>query len=1030
MDTPSRGKRRGGLRAKASSSASRVATQTLERTTTPTEEQQEETLASLALEPKGPAAPAIPDALQPEVASLPVIILETALFPQGRLTLSVSRVSAMRAMRAAYAAEKRCLVALYPPTVQTAQARQESQESAEQDIITLMAPPDDTVLGSIETPAPSSAHEQATFQRDSAPAMRSGRAPLAIAQLCPIATLATIRQFEEQGEESLEVVVEGAQRVTLLHWVAETPYLRAAWADAPDSVPSGEHATLERALIRQAHSQFERLAQLSKRYSADEVAAIKGEHSAGRLADRLAAHLPLDAAQQVEALSARDPLVRLESVYTALGAEVETLELENKIRQKVRQQVEKNQREYYLKEQLRAIQEELGADQASEARELREKLEAKGCPPDVTTKLAKEIDRLERMPAHSAELAVLRNYIDWALALPWQERTEDSADMRQARRILDDEQYGLDHVKERIVEFLAVRQMRLRRAQRQAAEAQTAGDESTTGMRPNPNAHRGPILCLIGPPGVGKTSLGRSIAHTLGRKFFRISLGGVHDEAEIRGHRRTYVGALPGRIIQAMKTVGVRNPVIVLDEIDKLASDYRGDPSSALLEALDPEQNQGFTDHYLEVPYDLSEVFFICTGNNRYQIPRALADRMDIIEISGYTEEEKVAIGRTFLLPKALDQCGLAPGQAQISPATMRFVVTRYTREAGVRNLERSLDAICRKIALRLLQKPERDAKPDARVRITEKLAEEYLGAPRYSQDRAFEPGQVGVAMGLAWTNAGGALLPVEVLTMAGKGALMITGQPGEVMQESARAAFSYIRSRAEDLKIPDNFPHGLDIHIHLPEGAVPKEGPSAGITMAIAIISALTKRPVRNDLAMTGEITLRGRVLPIGGLKNKALAAHNVGIRHLLAPAENEKDLVEIPPKIRGELTITLVETMDDVIRVALLPLPDNEATSAADSAEAPDAGKGSDGQPDVHRAPEPIAASGDMPPETKETDIGDEEIPPSSMPEPASQPMGANVGEASAETDTPDAADQSAEAPLPLPSTPSDGAPAQPGV
>ncbi|HLY30809.1 MAG TPA: endopeptidase La, partial [Ktedonobacterales bacterium] len=803
MDTSSRGGRRGKAQRTASSSSAssqtiQQASPALSETDNADTQSANGAASSAGRQDMQSSAPVeLSHAPQPALTTTPLIILETALFPTGRLTLAVSRPSAIRAMRAAYNAGGRCLVALYPPSSQP-----DVHEPTEQEIIALLESSEnltgDDPVDTLDTPSGKLADDE----QNETQAIRSERPQLAIAQSCAIATLADIKQYEEQGENSLEVIVEGMQRVSLSHWVAETPYLRAAWAEAPDSAPSDQQATLGKALTRHAQALFERLTQLSKKHSAEELALIKGEHVPGRLADRLAARIPLDPRQQLETLTTRDPLARLESVCVALDAEVETLELENKIRQKVRQQVEKNQREYYLKEQLRAIQEELGTDQSSEVRELRERLESKGCPPDVMVKLAKELDRLERMPAHSAELAVLRNYLDWALALPWQERTEDNTDMRHAQGILDDEQYGLEKVKERIIEFLAVRQMRLLRAQRQAAaEAPSSHSdgEDAAGAHANPNVYKGPILCLIGPPGVGKTSLGRSIAHALGRKFFRISLGGVHDEAEIRGHRRTYVGALPGRVIQAMKTVGVRNPVIVLDEIDKLASDYRGDPSSALLEALDPEQNQGFTDHYLEVPYDLSEVFFICTGNNRFQIPRALADRMDIIEIPGYTEEEKMAIGRTFLLPKVIDQCGLAPGQAQVSPAAMRFLVTRYTREAGVRNLERSLDAICRKIALRILQKSQKTAKPDTRVRVTEKVVEDYLGAPRYSLDRTFEPGQVGMAMGLAWTSTGGALLPVEVLTMPGKGALMITGQPGEVMQESARAAFSYIRSRADD---------------------------------------------------------------------------------------------------------------------------------------------------------------------------------------------------------------------------------------
>ncbi|HEY7983337.1 MAG TPA: endopeptidase La, partial [Ktedonobacterales bacterium] len=576
-----------------------------------------------------------------------------------------------------------------------------------------------------------------------------------------------------------------------------------------------------------------------------------------------------------------------------------------------------------------------GHDAASEAQELRDRMTAKGLPEEVEAKVKKELDRLERMPQHSAELAVLRNYIDWMLALPWQEHTDDRLDMAFAQTVLDDDHYGLDRVKDRIIEFLAVRQLRIQQAER---EQERASAEPGAQPARKATAHRGPILCLVGPPGVGKTSLGKSVARALGRKFVRISLGGVHDEAEIRGHRRTYVGALPGRILQAMKTSGVRNPVFLLDEVDKLASDYRGDPSAALLEVLDPEQNCTFTDHYLEAPYDLSEVFFICTGNNRYQIPRPLADRMDIIELPGYTEEEKIAIGRQFVLPKVLEEHGLQREQVQVPVAAMRYIISRYTREAGVRGLERQLATVCRKAARRIVTHSR------ARIRLTAKNVEQYLGVPRYSPDRAQERGQIGVATGLAWTEHGGTLLPVEVVTMPGKGNLMVTGQLGDVMQESARAALSYIRSRSDDLGIEPSFADNLDLHIHLPEGAIPKDGPSAGITIATSIISALTRRPVRSDLAMTGEITLRGRVLAIGGLKEKALAAHRVGIRHLLVPAENEKDLADIPAKTRAEMRFTLVDSMDAVLEHALLPA----VPEAVDDEEPPEvAGAGPEDYP-----------------------------------------------------------------------------------
>ncbi|HEY7348315.1 MAG TPA: endopeptidase La [Ktedonobacterales bacterium] len=731
------------------------------------------------------------------------------------------------------------------------------------------------------------------------------------------ATLVDIISFQRQAQENtIQLVVEGARRVKIVQYGETDPFLKAEVHKPVEPAPTGAQAE---ALVRHAISLFEKYAQLNRRFSNEDITSVISLKSPARLADVLSAHVVSEHTTQLDLLETLDPLDRLEKICVVLGNEIEVLELEAKIRQRVRQQVDKNQKEYYLKEQLRAIQEELGHDTASEVQELRDRMAQKGLPPEAETKVRKEIDRLERMPQHSAELVVLRNYIDWVLALPWNERTEDRLDIAYAQVVLDEDHYGLDKVKERIIEFLAVRQLRMMREKRENGSAAKA------------NGHKGPILCLIGPPGVGKTSLGHSIARALGRKFARISLGGVHDEAEIRGHRRTYVGALPGRIIQAMKTVGVRNPVFLLDEIDKMAADYRGDPAAALLEVLDPEQNNSFTDHYLELAYDLSEVFFICTGNLRYQIPRPLADRMDIVEIPGYTEEEKASIGRTFLLPKVLREHGLAEDQVQISPKVMRYILSRYTREAGVRSLERQLATISRKAARRILLKPE------SHLRLTTQNIEQYLGIPRYTPDHAVDRGQVGVATGLAWTEHGGTLLPVEVVTMPGKGALQVTGQLGEVMQESARAALSYIRSRAEELSLPYDFAEQMDLHIHLPEGAIPKDGPSAGITIATAIISALTRRPVRNDVAMTGEITLRGRVLPIGGLKEKVLAAHRVGIHDILVPEENRKDVPEIPAKIRNDLRFTFVKSMDEVVREALLPQAETPEGGAPKDTEKP---------------------------------------------------------------------------------------------
>jgi ATP-dependent Lon protease len=746
-----------------------------------------------------------------------------------------------------------------------------------------------------------------------------------LTESAPLGALVSVISIEEQGERGAQITLEGVARARLGDWTQREPHETVVYDAIVDTEPTTARA---KALLNQANKLFEKLAMLDRRFTPDDVAESTRIGAPGRLADRLAARIITDPARQMEIFRTLDPLDRLEAMCVALGNEIEIRDLENKIRQKVRQQVDKNQREYYLKEQLRAIQEELGADQLSEVRELRERVERKGFPPEAKVKITKEIDRLERMPAHSAELVVLRNYIDWMLALPWFERSEDRLDMDFARKTLDDEHFGLEKIKQRIIEFLAVRQLRILKAQADARAAANKDPDAaeTAQLAVAATSSKGPILCLIGPPGVGKTSLGRSIAHALGREFVRISLGGVHDEAEIRGHRRTYVGALPGRIIQAMRTAGTINPVFLLDEIDKLAADYRGDPSSALLEALDPEQNSTFSDHYLETPYDLSQCFFICTGNSRHQIPSALADRMDIIEIPGYTEEEKIEIGRRFVLPETLAENGLSPSQIQVPISTMRAIISGYTREAGVRSLKRQLDTICRKAALKIVVKPE------SRVRVTEKSLEQYLGAPHYLPDRAPDSGLIGVATGLAWTSVGGTLLPVEVLTMPGKGGLMITGQLGDVMQESARAALSYIRSRADELDLPEEFPGEMDIHIHLPEGAIPKDGPSAGITMALAMISALTHRPVRNDIAMTGEITLRGRVLAIGGLKEKALAATRVGIHHIIIPAENDKDLAEIPAKIRAGITVTLVENMDDVIRVALVPVTPLESGATRD--------------------------------------------------------------------------------------------------
>lgn len=712
----------------------------------------------------------------------------------------------------------------------------------------------------------------------------------------PLGALVEITTMHRQQDGSLQVLLSGVHRLHIDEFVDLEPFIRVDVTPLEEPESSGPQTD---AVVRHATNLFERYAQLNRRFSVEDITSIVGIKTAARLSDMLAAHLVTDMQQQQDLLETIDPLERLEKICVIMGNEIEILELESTIRTRVRSQVDRTQKEFYLREQLRAIQEELGMETSTEANELRSRLQEKNLPADVTIKVRKEIDRLERTPSQSAEITVLRSYIDWVLALPWTERTDESFDIEETRRILDEDHYGLEGIKERIIEFLAVRHLRQQLASRGGS---------------NSSESQGQILCLIGPPGVGKTSLARSIARALGRTFARISLGGVHDEAEIRGHRRTYVGALPGRIIQSMKTVGVRNPVFLLDEIDKLSSEYRGDPASALLEVLDPEQNSTFIDHYLEMPYDLSEVFFICTGNVKYQIPRALADRMDIIDLPGYMLEEKVNIGQRHLLPKVLTEHGLTPEQLKVPQPVMQHIVTDYTREAGVRNLERQLATICRKAARRVLEKP------NTRLRLTAHSLEQYLGMPRYSTSERTNQNQIGVVTGLAWTENGGILLPVEVATMVGKGDLLITGQLGDVMRESAIAALSYIRSRADDLQIDANFQDTTDLHIHLPENAIPKDGPSAGVTIATALVSVLTQRPVLGDLAMTGEITLRGRVLGVGGLKEKVLAAYQANIHNIIVPAENEKDLMEIPAKIRQRIRFTLAESIEQVFAVALL--------------------------------------------------------------------------------------------------------------
>ncbi|GAB6932946.1 endopeptidase La [Calditerricola satsumensis] len=700
-------------------------------------------------------------------------------------------------------------------------------------------------------------------------------------------TVAHIKQMLKLPNGTIRVLVEGLRRSRILSYEQEEPYFAVRVEEIEEQRDVEDNET--EALMRTALNHFEQYIRLSRKVSPETLTAVMDIDEPGRLADAIASHMALKIRDKQAILETVDVKARLEKLLEILNNEREVLELERKIGLRVKKQMERTQKEYYLREQMKAIQRELGEREgrAGEIEELREKLKKFDAPQNIKEKIEKEIDRLEKMPATSAESAVIRTYIDWLFALPWTQRTEDNLDLAHAEKVLNEDHYGLEKVKERILEYLAV--------------------QNLVGKL------KGPILCLVGPPGVGKTSLGRSIARALGRKFVRVSLGGVRDEAEIRGHRRTYVGALPGRIIQGMKNAGTVNPVFLLDEIDKMAMDFRGDPSAALLEVLDPEQNHAFSDHYIEEPYDLSQVMFIATANTTHTIPRPLLDRMEVIHLSGYTEVEKLHIARDYLLPKQMKEHGLGKDKLQVHDEALMKIIRRYTREAGVRNLERQLATLCRKAA-KLIVSGEKK-----RVVVTPNTVETYLGKPKYRYGVAEKKDQVGVATGLAWTEAGGDTLSVEVSVLPGKGKLTLTGHLGDVMKESAQAAFSYIRSRWEVLGIDPEFHEKTDVHIHVPEGAIPKDGPSAGITIATALASALTGRPVSREVGMTGEITLRGMVLPIGGVKEKVLSAHRAGLKTVVLPKENEKDLDDVPETVRADLRFVLVEHMDEVLKVAL---------------------------------------------------------------------------------------------------------------
>ena len=732
-----------------------------------------------------------------------------------------------------------------------------------------------------------------------------------------IGTLSTILQLLKLPDGTVKVLVEGAERASVVQFETTDEFFSARIEPKGDAEHTGEREV--EVLMRSLLTLFDQYVKLNKKVPPEILTSLSGIDEPGRLADTIAAHMALKLDEKQRILEIESVRERLEHLMGIIEGEIDVLQIEKRIRGRVKQQMEKSQREYYLNEQMKAIQKELGDmdDVPNETDELQDKIEKAGMSKEAKTKATAELNKLKMMSPMSAEATVVRNYIDWLVSAPWKKRTKIRHDLARAQTVLDEDHYGLDKVKERILEYLAVQQ-RVRKL-------------------------KGPILCLVGPPGVGKTSLGRSIARATNRKFTRMSLGGVRDEAEIRGHRRTYIGSLPGKIIQNLSKIGARNPLFLLDEIDKMSMDFRGDPSSALLEVLDPEQNSTFGDHYLEVEFDLSDVMFVATSNS-LNIPGPLLDRMEVIRIPGYTEDEKVNIATRYLLPKQIKNSGLKEGELVISDKAVRDAVRFYTREAGVRNLERELAKICRKVVKELLLEGG-----EGKISVTPRNLEKYLGVKRFRYGRAEERDQIGQVTGLAWTEVGGELLSIESTIVPGKGRLIHTGQLGDVMQESIQAATTVVRSRAAALGIEEDFYQKYDIHVHVPEGATPKDGPSAGVGMCTTLVSALTRIPVRADVAMTGEITLRGEILPIGGLKEKLLAAHRGGITTVLIPEENRKDLAEIPKNVKDKLDIRPVKWIDEVLEVALQhpPVPltsESEAKPEAEKAESKDkpAGKG----------------------------------------------------------------------------------------
>ncbi|MGH7369803.1 MAG: endopeptidase La [Candidatus Methylomirabilaceae bacterium] len=703
-----------------------------------------------------------------------------------------------------------------------------------------------------------------------------------------VGTVAMIMRMLKMPDGRVKVLVQGVSRARILAVERREPYFEARIAEVQETEPATSAIEVE-ALMRSVKELVTRSVGLGKQIPPDVVVIVNNLDHPGRLADLVASHLDLKLDQAQEVLELVEPIQRLRKVAEFLGKEIKVLEVQHRIQSQAREEMDKTHREYYLREQMKAIQKELGEsdERGQEIRELEQKIQKAKMPPQVEAEAKAQLGRLSRMHPDAAEGSVIRTYLEWLIELPWSRQTKDKFSIRQASKILDEDHYDLEKVKERILEYLAVRKLKKKL--------------------------KGPILCFVGPPGVGKTSLGRSIARALGRKFIRISLGGVRDEAEIRGHRRTYIGALPGRIIQGIKQAGSNNPVFMIDEVDKVGTDFRGDPSSALLEVLDPEQNFSFSDHYLGVPFDLSNVMFICTANLADPIIPALRDRLEVIDISGYTEEEKLHIAKRYLIPRQYREHGIDEKRLLMTDEAVLKIIDEYTREAGLRNLEREIAAICRKVAREVAEGRRGQRK------VTPTALQRYLGAPRFLPDPEQESDEVGVATGLAWTPTGGDVIYTECSILRGKGRLSLTGHLGEVMKESAQAALSYARSRAADLGIKDDFFARTDIHIHVPAAAIPKDGPSAGITMASALVSALTRTPVRRDVAMTGEVTLRGKVLPVGGIKEKVLAARRMGIHTVLLPTRNDKDVRELPATVRRGMNFVLADHMDRVLEVGL---------------------------------------------------------------------------------------------------------------